>query len=228
MELTAAFHPSAGSLPWHVGIIPDGGRRWAKAHQCTHKEAYIQAKSHLLQFVNYLYQKEVNEISIYVSSIQNFRRSAEDMAINFEITESALENEIASLAHERNLVIKLIGDHSVFPPSLSNVVRSLEKSTFNNSQGRLNLLIAYNPLEEIIQAIKSSDVPGNFFKYLSVTTPVDIVFRSGGAHLLSNFLPLQSAYARLCFFDKLFNDLTIKDLEEALDGFSRIVRKFGE
>jgi undecaprenyl diphosphate synthase len=228
MHQANSFHPSPGPIPQHVGIIPDGGRRWAKAQGCTLQEAYIYTNSHLFQIANFLYQKNVKEISIYLSSIENFKRTDEEMSAYLGIVESALKNEIASLAHQRNLVVKISGDRQVFPLSLANEVNSLEKSTLNNTLGRLNLLMGYNPLHEIIQAIKSTTVPENFIRFLSVSTPVDIVFRSGGAPLLSNFLPLQSGYARLCFLNKLFNDLTFKDLEEALTDFANTERKFGE
>jgi undecaprenyl diphosphate synthase len=228
MNHTDSFHPSPGPIPKHVGIIPDGGRRWAKAQGCTLEEAYNYTISRLLQIANFLYQKDVKEISIYLASIENFKRSSEEMAANLEIVESALKNEIAALANQRNLVVKISGNRQVFPISLAAEVMSLEKSTLNNTQGLLNLLIGYNPLDEIIESVKSTVVPEHFYRNLSVNTPVDIVFRSGGAHLLSNFLPLQSAYARLCFFDKLFNDLSIKDLEEALADFADTKRKFGE
>jgi undecaprenyl diphosphate synthase len=223
-----SFHPSSGPIPFHVGIIPDGGRRWAKVHGCTLQEAYIYTTSLLFQIAGFLYEKEVKEISIYLSSTDNFKRTADEMAANLGVVEAALRKEISSLANKRNIAVKITGDHRFFPPSLSAAVISIEKSTLNNTGGRLNLLIAYNPLDEIIQALKTTDVPERLFRNLMVSTPVDVVFRSGGARVMSNFLPLQSAFARLCFFDLLFNDLTIRDFEEALADFAATERKFGE
>ena len=66
-----------------------------------------------------------------------------------------------------------------------------------------------------------------FITHLQITTPVDLVIRSGDAPLLSNFLPLQSAWARLYFTDKLFNDLTAEDVLQILRHFEKINRKFG-
>ena len=35
------FHPKANTPPQHVAIIPDGGRRWARQHGMSYKEAYL-------------------------------------------------------------------------------------------------------------------------------------------------------------------------------------------
>jgi undecaprenyl diphosphate synthase len=53
------------------------------------------------------------------------------------------------------------------------------------------------------------------------------VIRSGGANVMSNFLPLQSAYARLYFFDALFNALEWADIERCLSEYRGLDRKYG-
>jgi len=228
MKKTADFHPARGSVPYHVGIIPDGGRRWALAHGCTLEDAYNKTRSILEALVNLLLGKGVRVISIYLSSIQNFRREPADLAVFIKLIESAFSNEITDIANLNNLKIVIAGNREIIPSSLRSVVISMEKSTLQNSRGQLNLLLAYDPLEEIIHAFKESDNPESFYNHLQVNSPVDVVIRTGNAPLLSNFLPLQSGYARLFFFDKLFNDLTTEDLNKVLDNFAEIDRKFGE
>ncbi len=228
MGPTADFHPTPGPVPLHVGIIPDGGRRWAKANGCKLEEAYFETKSHMLKLVTFLYGYGVREISVYLSSIQNFRRPPEELKANLMIVETALQNEIATLVRQFNLVVKVAGNREVLPANISASFRLLERDTSLHTGGRLNLLMAYDPLEEITEAQKSSDGPGMFYKHLLVNTPVDLVIRSGGANLISNFLPLQCAYARLYFSTKLFNELTIDDVSEILEKFAETDRKFGE
>ncbi|MEI6435336.1 MAG: polyprenyl diphosphate synthase [Bacteroidota bacterium] len=228
MQFTSDFHPSSGAIPVHVGIIPDGGRRWAKAHSCTLREAYSQTKASLQIFVNYLIEKGALEISIYLSSIQNFRRNLDDLTANLDLIELALNNEIAEIAKNQNIKVIVAGNREILPKSLRVDIDSLEQLTRNNTRVRLNLLLAFDPFEEIINAMKASEIPDHFLNHLLIKTPVDLVIRSGGAPLLSNFLPLQSAYARLCFFDKLFNDLTTGDLDVVMENFAKTKRKFGE
>ncbi len=106
-------------------------------------------------------------------------------------------------------------------------INHIETETAINKGRRLNLLIAYNPIQEILEAVQSGE-PDTFASRLWITRPIDLIIRSGGASLLSNFLPLQSGFARLYFSDKLFNDHTPDDLEKILSDFSSLERKFGE
>ena len=78
-----------------------------------------------------------------------------------------------------------------------------------------------------MQAIANSHSYDRFYRFLQVTTPVDLIIRPGGTQLLSNFLPLQSGFARLFFSDKLFNDFTLEDLQCVLDDFAGLDRRFG-
>ncbi|MEI7499039.1 MAG: undecaprenyl diphosphate synthase family protein [Bacteroidota bacterium] len=228
MSTTSDFHPTPGSVPFHVGIIPDGGRRWALANGCTLENAYKHTRSLLEAFTSLLLENGVQMISIYLNSIQNFRRNPEVLSVNLGQIESGLKNEIKEIAERNNLRIVIAGNRKIIPESLLAAISKIEQSSLKNSNGQVNLLLAYDPLEEIIQACNASDNPNQFYKYLWVNTPVDLVIRTGKAPLLSNFLPLQSAYARLFFLDKLFNDLTTSDLKNVLNDFAKIERKFGE
>lgn len=228
IEKTSDFHPEPGPVPRHVGIIPDGGRRWAMAQGLTLEEAYVQTRASLQVFVGFLLEHGVKEISIYLSSIQNFRREADELVTNLDMVESSLTDEIGEIAQQRKLRVAIVGNRDIIPESLLAAVISIEQSTLYETGGRLNLLLAYDPLEEIIQAMKASENPARFFSNLRVTSPVDLIIRSGGAALLSNFLPIQSGFARLFFSDKLFNDLTIGDLDGILKDFAKTDRKFGE
>jgi undecaprenyl diphosphate synthase len=78
-----------------------------------------------------------------------------------------------------------------------------------------------------MQAINDSN-DENFVDLLAVKKPVDVIIRSGAANLLSNFLPIQSGFARLYFYDKLFNDLTVADVQSTYQKFIQQNLKYGE
>jgi undecaprenyl diphosphate synthase len=224
---TTSFHPEANTIPAHVGIIPDGGRRWARAHGYTLQDAYAQSQKSMRTLSGLFYKHGVTEISIYLSSIQNFRRLPDEMDANLRIVGDAIDTDITAMAQEFNLQVKIVGIRQILPGWLIEKIDRIEKETSINKERRLNLLIAYNPVQEVIEAMQNGD-PERFTERLWVTKPVDLIIRSGGASLLSNFLPLQSGFARLYFSDKLFNDLTPDDLKKILSDFSSLERKFGE
>lgn len=222
-----SFHPEASTIPAHVGIIPDGGRRWARAHGYTLQEAYSHSQKSMRTLTGLLYDRGVTEITIYLSSIQNFRRSTGEMDANLNIVGDAIDTDITAMAQELDLQVKIAGNRQILPEFLVEKINRIEKVTAINKTRRLNLLIAYNPVQEIIEAMQNGE-PGSFTNRLWITKPIDLIIRSGGASLLSNFPPLQSGFARLYFSDKLFNDLTPDDLEKILSDFSSLERKFGE
>lgn len=227
MISASEFHPLPGKNPLHVGIIPDGGRRWAIKNDCSLATAYRQTRKTLKVFVELLLNHGVREISIYLSSIQNFRRDHDVLDVILDAIGSSLEDEIAALARQQELRVMFAGKRMLLPESLAIAINRIEKTTEKNTRGRLNLLLAYDPLEEAIQAFNNCPDPGCFFKYLWVPDPVDLVIRTGDAPLISNFLPLQSGFARLFFSEKLFNDFTSEDLAGVLRDFETLDRKFG-
>lgn len=224
---TSDFHPLPGRVPLHVGIIPDGGRRWAHAHQCTLGEVYSRTRELLYQHVERMLAYGVKDFSIYISSIQNFRREHREINAMLDAVGSSLEHEIDILSRQHELKVVVAGHRTVLPVEVVHAVNQAEEKTRGNRKGKLNLLLAYDPLEEIIQAFHRCSNYQRFYEDLWITKPVDLVIRTGGAQLLSNFMPLQCGYARLYCYDKLFNDFTTADLDEVLHHFSGLDRKFG-
>jgi len=228
MSTTDTFHPEKTRIPYHVGLIPDGGRRWAQANGCSLADSYVKTKQLIRDMVVFLTDSGVFEISIYLSSIQNFRRTTEEVEAFNNVSAFAFQNDILKLAREKNLRINVAGNRKAIPESYLNAIQLAESETKSNDRGVINILVAYNPVDEIIEAFSKNDNPSEFLKYLWVTTPLDLIIRSGGANLLSNFLPLQSGFARLVFFDELFNDLTISNIIHVFEDFFGIERKFGD
>lgn len=228
MSTTDTFHPGKTRVPHHVGLIPDGGRRWAQVNGCSLADSYNRTKQLIRDMVVFLTESSVFEISIYLSSIQNFRRSTFEVEAFNQVSTLAFQHDILNLAHERQLRINVAGNRNAIPDDYLKAIETAELKTIAYKQGQINILVAYNPVDEIMEAFSRSGNSDEFLKHLWVTNPLDLILRSGGANLLSNFLPLQSGYARLVFFDRLFNDLIISDLKQVLWDFTNIERKFGD
>jgi undecaprenyl diphosphate synthase len=56
----------------------------------------------------------------------------------------------------------------------------------------------------------------------------DLIIRTGKEVRLSNFLLWQAAYAELYFSDKMFPEFSDKDLDKAIEEYSRRTRRFGK
>ncbi len=50
------FHPAkSNSFPQHIGVIPDGARRWAKKKKITYLGSYRISMKKLIAICDYLY-----------------------------------------------------------------------------------------------------------------------------------------------------------------------------
>ena len=64
--------------------------------------------------------------------------------------------------------------------------------------------------------------------YTAGMPDVDLIIRPSGEYRLSNFLIWQSAYAEYVFMDDiLWPDFKVKDLDRAIEEYSRRNRRFG-
>jgi len=61
-------------LPTHVGLIPDGLRRWADAHGTTLHEAYLRGAEKVAELLLALQRNDVQTVSVYNLSRANLAR----------------------------------------------------------------------------------------------------------------------------------------------------------
>ena len=224
------FHPRKGSLPRHVGLIPDGARRWSEINQVPLLDTYITSVEKVAQHIEYFFEKGVSTITIYHSSLQNYlNRSVPSQVMPFiTATKHFVKNNLPGIISKYKPFIKVCGRLDVIPPEFNTLLSEINTAKESVATRKIYTLVAYNPLEEIISAIAQTKSPSPFVNHLWVDEPLDLVIRTSGANVLSNFLPLQSGFSRLYFVDKLYNDIEISDLETIFSEFSKIERKFGD
>ncbi|MDP2233599.1 MAG: undecaprenyl diphosphate synthase family protein, partial [Actinomycetota bacterium] len=81
-------------------------------------------------------------------------------------------------------------------------------------------------IDEALTSSQGQNVP--LLEALLVPEAVDLVIRTGGARVLSDFLPVQSAYAQIAFMDDLWNDITLAQMESLADRVQGLRPLFGE
>lgn len=222
-----AFTPRADGPPRHVGIIPDGGRRWARIHGCSLHESYRVSTSKLLTFCGHLYARGVSTISIYGSSSQNFARSPDEVRAFCEVTAEFCGTLAGDFAREYQTRIRGVGVRRMLPDYLREAVERTEAATADYSATELNILLAHSPFEEIADALRLAPTPEDWLDHLWIKTPANVIIRTGGANLLSNFLLLQAGFAHIYFLNALMNDIGVSDLDSALSSYAGIERVYG-
>jgi len=211
----------------HIGIIPDGNRRWAKENGCSLDKTYLFFIKHICSIITKINTLKIPEISIYLMSKDNFqKRKSDDVAPVVEAIDIFLSNMLIPVINSTNAKIRCIGDYHLLNETTCSLIDNIEMKTAANNGLLINLLIVYDPFDEIKISFKNTYTFN--INNLEISRKVDLVIRTGGGPVrLSNFLPLQCAYAALYQIDDYFLDFKIEKIEEIINSFSEIQMRYG-
>ncbi len=231
-------------MSYHVGLIPDGNRRWAQARGLKPWDGHRIGAEKAESFVEWcLDRKEVSEFTIYALSEENFHRPKGELVELFEIYENKLiELSRNERVDQARLRINLVSTRSrPLPQSLLSRARELCRNARRNDGKVLNILLGYTGQSEVLQAVASARnrfrnlVLGlreaDIERALKVKSPCDLIIRTGSEEgkreARSGFLLWQSAYSEYYHIDKFFPDVTVTDFDDAWTYFKATARKEG-
>ena len=213
----------------HLGIIPDGNRRFLKQISNKNLINVWEEKFKILidEFIKekdnkYVNLKKVNELSIYVCSIDNLNRNDDTKENVFNVLKSVLIflKDIQNMRDTIN--INFIGDINLLPKDLQKLILET-KNKLKGTCLKINLAVAYDYMKDIqnFRFIMNNN-------YRRKQSNIDLVFRSGGEKRLSGFFPTKTIYSELFFVDKLWPEINLNDIELVLEEFNKRNRRFGK
>jgi len=212
-------------LPLHVGIIPDGNRRWARRNGVPLPSAYRKGYERLREIVRALEDRGARFVTIYALSRDNCtRRNGLELAALRELSRLAfqelLEDEEVVSGRLRVLVI---GDYASFDPEVARLARSVMKASRWGGPNTLTILYCYTGLWELEEAWNKRVLPPSLIHL----PPLDLIIRTGGYSRLSGFLPALAEYAEIYVTETLWPDFTVEELDRALEWYSSKPKNFG-
>jgi undecaprenyl pyrophosphate synthase len=221
----------AQTIVKHVGIIPDGNRRWARQHDMDLEEAYWLAMQKITACAEALFKAGVQSLSVYLLSQDNILRARDDLQA-VVIAETRLLRELIP-ALKKELGVRVY--HAGRPAALESDFRVALGEVCEPGNGssdpfpRLYLLAGYDAYEEVTDARTAiGPDPARLLEALSVPVALDLVIRSGRDQRISGFLPLQCKYAEFFFEPYYFPDITPERVLAVLDEFQNRSRRFGK
>ena len=201
-------------LPRHIGIIPDGNRRWADSHNAPRRNGYAAGIGPGMRLLQLCRELGVAEASVYGFTKENVRRPADQV----DAFRQACIDFVAQ-AVDAGVALQVIGDSDskVFPQALKPYAEHRSSGDM-----KVNLLVNYGWRWDLGTALTRatlqnpgpSELPGLLGS--SAASRVDLVVRWGGRRRLSGFLPVQCAYADLYVLDTLWPDMELEEFIEAL------------
>ena len=216
----------------HLAIIADGNGRYGEKIGTKRTDGYAHGAQAIVRAITDFMTMPVDVLTFYAFSTENYKRNANEVSNIFQVIAYFLQNEIFPLAMENGVTVRFIGNYALLPQEIKEAIDVAPR--FENGK-TVVFAIGYGGDDEIVRACekilqKNEKITTENLKNNLDTAglpDVDAVLRYGGHKRLSNFMPLQTAYAELFFIDKLWPEYEGKDLTEVLAQFEKIKRNFG-
>jgi undecaprenyl diphosphate synthase len=225
-------------VPYHIAIIMDGNRRWAKRHGLPTFFGHKRGYDNFRKIGDICLSRGVKILTLYALSTENFKRSKKEVNYLMRLLREAVTKHAKEL-NKKNIKLQILGRISKLPTTLQKTIKNAVALTKNNKKGILNICLNYGGHAETVDAVCAiikDKIPFNkinenlFEKYLYARgiPPVDLLIRTGGEMRISNFLPWQLAYAELYFTNKYWPDFSEKDLDDAFNDYFSRERRMGK
>lgn len=235
-----------GVKPRHVGIIPDGNRRWAREHSMPPWLGHEFGYKRLKMVLDWLWDLGIEVVTVYAMSTENcLYRSGIEREKLFNIARKALREIRDNIDdfRRRGVKIKFFGRMELVPKDIVKLARDIEDITSRYEHKYiLNVALCYGGRQEIVDAVRrlAKDIEDGkisaekidedtFSRYLytyGLPDP-DLIIRTSGEERISNFLLWQSAYSELYFCEVYWPDFRKIDLWRAIRSYQKRERRFG-
>ncbi len=226
-------------VPYHLGIIMDGNRRWARENGLPNFEGHRRGSEKIKKISQYAWKRGVRILTFYAFSSENWQRSRREVDYLMKLIEKAFNKKYVSDLTEKEIKLIVLGEKRKLSKSLQKKIEEAEEKTKKGKKRVLNLAISYGGRLEIIQAVKNilkrgikpeeldEEIISKNLWTNNLPDP-DLIIRTGGEKRLSNFLTWQSVYSELYFTDRYWPDFEESDLDIAFQDYNQRKRRFGK
>lgn len=223
----------------HLAVIPDGNRRWARARGLPPSAGHRRGIERALDLLGWCRQdEEIETVSFGVVSIENLRRSQEEVAPALR----GFAEMVEQIAAGGDWRVRLMGNLDLVPKEFADAVRSSALRTAHTTGPTVNFGIAYGGRDELQRAVRKlldaretaasdpgPDAPLDLSPYLDTCgqPDPDLVIRTSGEIRLCGFMPWQTVYSELYFSPVLWPDYDEAEFARARDSYHARHRRMG-
>lgn len=233
-----------GPCPKHIGIIPDGNRRWARERGLDPWNGHYFGYEKVKEVMKWIWDLKIPYVTLFAMSTENclYRDELERRNL-FNIIKRGLEELIYMPdIHKNKVRIQVVGKLDLVPLDVRELAEKISNETSSYNSYVLTIALCYGGRQEIIDAvrnlardvekglIRADEIEENTFtKYLYTgnVPDADLIIRTSGEERISNFLLWKSAYSELYFCDAYWPDFRKIDFWRALRSYQRRERRYG-
>jgi undecaprenyl diphosphate synthase len=216
----------------------DGNGRWAKKHHLPVVEGHRKGAQSAQDIIDVFIEYKIPYLTLYAFSTENWNRPKEEVDGIFELLASQLEESIA-YAMKKKIRFVHLGRLEGLSTAITDKIQEATEVTSGNTRLTLCLAFNYGGRDEIAYAVQRivkngtppDEIDEHTIQHNLFTAHVpdpDLIIRTGDEKRLSNFLLWQAAYAEIYFTPVLWPDFSKKDIDQALEDYSKRQRRFGK
>lgn len=203
-------------IPNHIGIIPDGNRRWADQKGLPKERGYSHGLDPGIQLFKLCKDLGVKEITYYGFTMDNTKRPS----VQTKAFIKACIQAVKMLSSEdANLLVMGNTESPKFPKEL---LPYTIRRTFGKGGIKVNFLVNYGWEWDVGNLFDAKGKSGLIARLMSNDiSRVDLIIRWGGRRRLSGFLPIQSVYSDFYVIDDYWPDFKPGHLHAALEWYDK-------
>jgi len=194
-------------IPKHIGIIPDGNRRWAKGHGLKKEDGYAYGLNPGLRLLQAAQNYGIQELTYYGFTVDNCKRPKEQV-----LAFSKACVEAVKMIEQKNVELCVLGNtnSSCFPAELLPYTHRKFQTFHKKETLKINFLVNYGWEWDMKNNWASREI-----------SRIDMVIRWGGMCRLSGFLPIQTVYSDFYVVKELWPDFQEDQFVDALQWYQK-------
>lgn len=205
-------------IPNHIGIIPDGNRRWAINNGLKKHNGYNHGIDPGFKLYDLCLATGIKELTFYGFTQDNTKRpSGQKQAF----IKACIDAVFGLSTRDADLLIVGNINSKQFPKEL---IPFTKRKTFGKGLIKINFLVNYGwdwdlNFQKTSNSLTPKDgrIPKNIAS--SDVSRIDLIIRWGGRRRLSGFLPIQTIYSDFYVVDDMWPDFKDDHFLNALDWY---------
>lgn len=204
-------------IPKHIGIIPDGNRRWALNKGLNKEDGYDFGLKPGLELLRQARAYGVEEITYYGFTVDNCKRPI----IQQVAFKKACVDAVNLIASEgTSLLVVGNTESACFPKEL---LPYTERTDICGGGIKVNFLVNYG-WEWDVSNILTDNAPGKSLisrLHSKDISRIDLIIRWGNMRRLSGLLPIQSVYSDFYVVEEMWPDYCAEHLNQAFEWYNK-------
>ena len=142
-------------IPRHIAIIMDGNGRWAKKRLLPRSVGHKNGMERMIGLMEHAFDLGVSYITVYALSTENLKRPKEELDGLFGLIRNHFKEYMKRII-ARGVRLRVIGDMSLMPADVREILRRSEAESAHFEGKGVNLALTYGARDEIVKAVNKA------------------------------------------------------------------------